>query len=295
MILALLFFISLFTQAGTEFHQLPHISYFRNPYYYSEGFRLGFVLDFHRSGFPFWIWSYEGELMTGFGSDKMMVVDQYCMADEMAWISEIKDEQKKQTAMQAAKTQCYVFDNPWNFSTLNAGLYETYLGFQNLQFTPVLIYYVSPIFSFSRAITNTSNFVEGIYSINPSLDIPKSYKVPSYDLPIAGTFNKDRGFKEGRIVTASLDHYVRKSFEVTLQEGPYGNNFRRMSVSDQEMFDFIVKAMLTGKMVRVEYVKITDIENEILRIGKSYDTPYRVVSLEVEGNNALAVPPFLRK
>jgi hypothetical protein len=279
------FFVNTANAAETQVSDLPHVNYFRNPYYASEGFRLGFILDFHRAGFPFWIFSYEGQMMTGFGSDRIAAIDQYCMKDEMNWIEAIKDQNKKKAAIDQANQQCFVLNNPWHFSTLQSGIYQRYLSLHDVQSTPVLVYYVSPIVALSHVITSTDNFIEGVYATNPNLNLPKSYRIPSSEIPIAERLNVDHGFVEGRVVTASLEHYIRKSFEVTIQEGPYGNNFRRMSVSDQTMFDYIVSAMLTAKMVRVEYLKITSFENSLLRIGRYYDTPYQVVGLEIESGS----------
>ena len=263
-----------------EPHDLPPIEYSRNPLYVSEGYKLGYVLDFYRYGiFP---WSYEGTMMIGFGTGRQRFVDNHCAQNHIATAEGISDPVQKQRVLDEANKDCYVFSNPWPFSTLTESRYRNYERIDNVATTPVLLYYIVPWISVERLITRTRHFVEGIYPVNPGANLPPSFKLDDSGFPTAGWINIKRGFVDGRIVSASLDHWLRKSFEVTIQAGELGNNFRRMSVSSQEMFNYILATMLTGRMARIGYIELLGFENAILQVGKDYDTPYRIVSVELK-------------
>src|SRR5262245_5946714 len=131
--------------AETKFSDLPKIEYFRNPYLKSEGYQLGFVLDFAREGIA--IWSYEGNFMVGYGSAPEEMIDHHCYESKTHWLSNIKDEARKQKAMDAARKECFVFKNPWLFSTLNSRIFKQYEDSSNMKATPVLIYYSTPTIS----------------------------------------------------------------------------------------------------------------------------------------------------
>lgn len=266
--------------AALEPEDLPHIEYNRDPYLVSEGYRLGLILDFARAGiFP---WSYEGTMMVGFGTGRQDFIDQHCVDDILSVVSGVSDPSVKQKYIDEANEKCYIFTNPWPFSTLDSIRLREFQNTLSTRPTPVMIHYEVPYLSVERVITRTKHFVEGIYPVNPNANVPKSYSIPESSYPVSHILNIRRGVIEGRIVKASLDHFFRKSFEVIIQEGNLGNNFRRMSVSDQGMFDFIIAAMLTGKMTRISYIELLGLENDIIQIAKDYDTPYRVVSVEVQ-------------
>jgi hypothetical protein len=287
-----LIFYALLGVAGaqTQFSDLPKVEYTRNPYFESEGFRLGFLLEFAREGIA--IWSYEGQFMVGYGADRVEMIDPTCFQGKTDWLNSVKDVTKKNKAMEAARKECYIFTNPWMFSTLDSRIYNRYQELANTKATPVVLYYVTPFISPENLITNTKNFVEGIYPVNESLELQPSFTATGSELPVG--LNREQGYVNGRIVKASLDHVIRKSFEIVIQEGPLGNNFRRMSVSSQEMFDYIIKVMLTGREVRVGFLRLLGAENTLYRIGKDYDTAYRVTSVQLrhltEGSPPITVP-----
>ncbi len=280
-----------FANAQQSYPDIPHIPYDRNPYYESEGFKLGFVVDLHRDGF--FVYSYEGRMMVGFGADKGDANDPICMSDAQRWIDLIENSAKREKAMNEAREQCYTLTEPWEFSTLDRTKFEQYSRMDKVQYTPVLLYYLRPTISIQHLITRTKNFVMGIYPVAPDFPIQKIFSLTSSEMPIGSHINVRQGFVDGRVVNASLENMIRKSFEVTIQQGPYGNIFRKMSVSDQKMFDFIVTAMSTGKILRIGYLEITGLENKILRIGRDYRTPYRVISVEVREDQPSTDPPGL--
>lgn len=258
---------------------LPKVVYHRNPLTYSEGFQLGFITDYHRDGF--FVWSYEGELMVGYGSSRKEIYDQDCLQRWEEIIAATKSEKSRDRAQKAKERECFIFNNPTKFSSLFDTYFEQYKSLGDLNFTPVLIYYRIPLWSPKHLITRTYSFIYGIYPVNASIDLPKKIELKESEMPIGLNINVRKGIIDGRVVQASLDHYFRKSFEITIQQGPLGSIFKRMSVSDQGIFDYITHAMLSGKMVRLEYVELTGLQNNIVRIGKDYDTPFRIISVEV--------------
>jgi hypothetical protein len=255
------------------------IYYNRNPLYKSEGYCLGYILDFHRENLL--LWSYEGTMMLGYGTARADMVDPYCIDRARNAAAKISNPAKASQALAAAQQSCHIFQNPWKFSTLSAPLYHKYLSVTETQYQPVMIYFAEPSYSPKTLITHTDTFLYDIYPIKVDLNLPESFQIPEYEMPIGLSINEGKGFSDGRIVKASLDHYFRKSFEVVIQEGVNGNNFRRMSVANQDMFNYIIKAMQTGRMLHIGYVQITGLEEEFVDIAKSYDTNFRIVSVEL--------------
>lgn len=266
-----LFLSALLSIAGaqTQFSDLPRVEYFRNPYYESQGFRLGYILDFARFGIV--IPSYEGKLMLGFGSSPDSDIDPRCYATKM----------RNKVAPEIAKKECLTVSNPWPFSTLDSSVFKQYSGYTDAKTAPVLVYYVRPTLSPEHEVTNTKNFVEGIYRLNPNIKMASAIDGRESASELPARLNREEGYIEGRVVKASLDHPLRKSFEITIQEGPLGSNFKQMSVSSQDVFNYIVQTMLTGKLVRIGYLKLQGLENDIYLIGKDYDTAYRVITVEL--------------
>jgi hypothetical protein len=270
-----------------QFEDLPKITYSRDPYYEERGYKLGYVIDFGLSGLIPPYRSYEGSMMLGFGSTRKDYYDPVCLNDEMIGVDTLRDPVKKQKLTDQANEKCYIFTNPWHFSYLTSGPYEDYIAATGGKVVPVLIYFVRPIFAFSRIVTDTSEFIEGTYPVNENLKIEKSIRLPDNAMPIARLLHRRSAFIPGRVVSAELQNIIRKSFEVIIQEGPSGSAFRKMSVSDQSIFDFLIKAMLSGKLLNLEYLEITGAENEILRIGKDYDTRFRIVGVQVDETSSL--------
>jgi len=264
---------------AVEAQDLPPIEYNRNPYYQEEGYRLGSILNFYR--YRIFPWSYEGTMMMGFGAGRQDFIDQLCLDARTQGTENIADANKRQTAVDQATRSCYIFTNPWPFSTLNHQLLLAFEQLGNAQVSPILLHYSVPYISIENIITQTKNFVEGIYPINPDAKIAHSYHISESQIPFSGSLNIKRGFIDGRVVKASLDHLLRKSFEVTIQEGKLGNNFTRMSVDNQEVFNYILAAMLTGKLVHIEYLELIGFEASLVRVMRDYDTPYRVIGVEL--------------
>jgi hypothetical protein len=63
-----------------------------------------------------------------------------------------------------------------------------------------------------------------------------------------------------------------------------------MSVNSSAMFDHIVEAMMTGRLLRIGFVKLFDVEGEMASI-RGYDTYYRVTSIDLIESSAPAGPP----
>ena len=64
----------------------------------------------------------------------------------------------------------------------------------------------------------------------------------------------DGGIRVGRIVKASYKGMAIKTYELIMQIGNVGNQFKSMSVKSSKMFDCAVAALRSGKKMRVYYV-----------------------------------------
>jgi hypothetical protein len=74
---------------------------------------------------------------------------------------------------------------------------------------------------------------------------------------------------------------LREIYEVLIQVGDSGNDFRRMNVAYTDMMNFILDAMLTGRLLRISFLKLLDFEATPEHTIEGYTTPFRVVGIQV--------------
>ena len=67
--------------------------------------------------------------------------------------------------------------------------------------------------------------------------------------------SRSEGFRVGRIVKASSKGHLSKSFEIIIQVGNSGNQFKNMSISSPALYNCAVGVLKSGKKVKVEYVE----------------------------------------
>lgn len=254
------------TQESNEIPEnFPVVRFSINPLYYSTGFYLGHVLNVRRVR-PI-LSTFEGEMMIGFGSNPQPVSDRRCMQMYMA--TPRPDE--KQNIEEVARQECMLFQNPWKFSFLSQGLQNTLVI---LKERPVVVFYTNYLFIPQYLLTKTRNYASAAFAVNPNLQIPRSFQVRSWR-----SIQPEAGSITGRIVKASFENPLRKSYELIIQESENADNFRTMSVNDGDLFRYISQAMLTGKLMRIEYVRLFRPHAVALSTLFNYATHYRVVSV----------------
>jgi hypothetical protein len=122
----------------------------------------------------------------------------------------------------------------------------------------------------------TRNRVLNAWATNPDLKITRKFETSSWR-----RIHPESGTITGRVVQASLEYSVRKTYEVIIQEREHADNFRAMSVSNREMFQYITRAMLTGKMLRLEYIRLFSPHAGVASFFLNYMTSFRIVSAEI--------------
>lgn len=289
-----IFSVSILAQAQTELPEgVPRIRWTPNPTFVEEGFRLGYILRLQENIF----WHFEGQFMMGFGSSPQVMKDRECEAAFTQTLNRQTNARARQIQQEQMAERCTIEENPWLFSVVDRSLYNQ---FQTLGAVPVVVYYTRSTGSFFgvfqtgslRALmTNTLNYVQQIIPVNPQSHAPTFFHIDRGELPVALTINPAEGFVEGRVVKASLDHFIRKTYEITFQKGKFGNNFLRLSVNSREMFDHLILSMLTGELVRVGYVRLFNIQNWFASLMFAYTTNYRVTSVEILRSGEAPLPP----
>lgn len=91
---------------------------------------------------------------------------------------------------------------------------------------------------------------------------------------VDGVGMKSKGKRSGRIVKATRKGTVIKTYEVTIQVGNSGNQFKHMSINDKILYDCAVEVLQSGKKVDVHYTES--------HINTSFrDTSYTVTEIIV--------------
>jgi hypothetical protein len=251
----------------------PSIGFSMNPLYYSVGVKFGIVLNPHRDRIMFR--TFEGDLMLGLGTSPGQVSDRRC---EQAVIGpqqrraggnqQLQDELRKK-----ATEECFLFRNPLPLSYLSSATHDIMVGLAN---KPAVVYYINYYITPRRLLMRTNNQVLNVFPITPDLQIEKSFQLRSFT-----RLRPEAGYINGRVVQASYEFPLRKTYEVIIQESENANNFRAMSVSNGRMFRYITRAMLTGKLMRIGYMRLLRPEGAVLSTFFNYLTNFRVISVEL--------------
>lgn len=251
----------------------PELRFTINPLFHSIGVKLGNALSVRRVR-PV-ARTFEGELMLGFGTAPDLVTDRQCAQSilQRGTSTRRSNTREDPELRKRADEQCALFNNPWRFSFLSRRLFESV---KEIKDVPVVIYFVNYFLAPSHLLMQTRNQALNVFPVQSDLQIEPSHSVPSWRgvHPEAGTIT-------GRVVQASLEYPVRKTYEVIIQESQNANNFRAMSVNDGEMFRYITRAMLTGKLLRIEFVQLYRAHGRFKSWLLNYMTNFRIVSVSV--------------
>jgi hypothetical protein len=216
--------------------------------------------------------------MLGIGTGPEVAVDRACMQDILQHGTSTRRSKHDEDAQlrKRATQECRLFTNPWRFSFLSGKLYESV---KDIKDSPVLIYYINYYFMPSHLLMRTKNEVLNVFPVQPDLQIEPQFRIPSWS-----AVHPEAGMITGRVVQASLEYPVRKTYEVVIQESQNANNFRAMSVNDREMFQYITRAMLTGRLLRIEFTRLWGPHAGALTKLFNYMSSYRVISVEILPN-----------
>ena len=208
---------------------------------YSEGYRMGLLSDFKIS---FVMRNGEGQLQLGKES------------------SPLTADYKTSDGVVVPKST-----TPWHFSTTSkmAKIVEPYLG------KYVWVKYQQHRINASTRETDYE--ITEIGEVTRELPSPVSYEVgKSWSLKSGGNS------KAGRIVKASIKGTLIGTWEIMIQVGEAGNQFKMLSVSDEAVYNGAVNYLKSGKMAIINYVdqgmlkvNFNDTGNVVWKIGPVKD------------------------
>lgn len=206
---------------------------------YSIGYRMGEITKFSIKGIMFK--SGEGQMLMG--------------SESTPYSIKSKDGDGKVTTKNI---------NPWQFSSLNTEINN--LINENIGEYVYVKYKESYIKSPS---VDTPYEIIEINSINPPIDI--SCISTNYTKG-----SKSDGTRIGRIVKASSKGLVSKSYEIIMQEGNSGNQFKALSISeDTDLYKCAVNYLMSGQRVKITY------NESIINLNiLNRETPYDIIKIE---------------
>ena len=212
---------------------------------YSNGYRMGQLTKFSVKGMMFK--SGEGQMLVG--------------SESTPYVKTSKDSDGNVVK----KTI-----NPWYFSSTDKQMWEK---LQNSVGDYVVIEYQQ---SHIKGLdVDTDYEVKDVYGITEPLSetcMARSYTSGS----------KSEGTRVGRIVKASEKGTIANSYEIMMQMGNSGNQFKNLSISeDQQLYDCAVRYLKAGQKVKIHYD-----ESHINMNVMGRETNYDIVKLEpVKGLN----------
>ena len=209
---------------------------------YSQGYRMGQLTKFSVKGLMFK--SGEGQMLMGSESTPLVIT-----------ISDGNGGTIRKTV------------NPWHFSASDKQI-QAEIN-RNLGEYVVLEYHQSRI---------KSPKVDTPYEIVSVAGIAEPIKETCTAMSYTRG-NRSEGKRVGRIVKASTKGHLAKSWEIIIQQGNSGNQFKAMSISeDNKLFECAVRYLKAGQKVKVTY---NEFHLNLNVFGR--DTSYDVVKLEPVG------------
>lgn len=248
---------------------LATIGWSFNPMQYSAGYVLGTLVGVHKIGRI--IQTLEGSVKIGQMSSAGGFVEPKCLEMQK---SRIKSGPNYQVELQQAEQRCTVLINPWPFSSQNQGLLEPLAAIGESE---VVLYYKS---YFWVPFTRSNNYLQRVYLVDPTLLPPNA----SYTVSIPWAAYIPRlvtGFYVGRVVQASLNNVIRKAREIVVQQGRGGGIYNQISVPSRKLFNFIIKAMATGRYMRVYYYQLIGPLAAPENLVAGYNTDYRAYKVQL--------------
>ncbi|TLN19648.1 hypothetical protein FDZ71_04815, partial [bacterium] len=203
---------------------------------YSDGYRMGMVTKFSEKGWV--ITTGEGQMLLG--RDSSPITADYKTSEGDVVPANL---------------------NPWSFSTGSKMMGKA----GSLVGRKAWLHYNQYFLNISFRDTDYEALDAG------ELSPPPSRKSMEVEKPLAIT--KSEGVRAGRIVAASKRGKVVNTWELMLQLGDAGNQFKPLSVSDEGLFNYAVECLKSGQLVTVKYV------NEgVLKVNLN-ETPYVVYAI----------------
>lgn len=96
---------------------------------------------------------------------------------------------------------------------------------------------------------------------------------------------KSDGYRFGRIVKASYKGNVFGTWEIMLQVGDSGAQFKNMSITDEDMYNYALEVLKAGVPVKISY------NESFIRNPAARDTTYQVWRIEVVGKDEISKNP----
>lgn len=160
--------------------------------------------------------------------------------------------------------------NPWYFSSNEKTMQQSLMN--NIGEYVVIKYKQAHIRNFLASDTDYS--VTGVLPIADPLS--KTCKAKTWSKG-----SKSKGVRVGRIVKASTKGTFVNSFEVMVQQGNSGNQFKNMSISeDKALFDCAVQYLKAGQKVKIHY------DQSHFNLSFARNSTYDIVKIEpVKGLN----------
>jgi len=208
---------------------------------YSHGYRMGTLSSFERRGYVPFLKSGEGQLLLGRESSPLAA--DYTTSDGFRVLKDF---------------------NPWRFS-VNQGEspeYEKLIGRQSW-------------LEYREHRYNLSLLRETPYEAQNAGEITRAAPAPPvYEVKKPMTLGRSEGVRAGRLVKVSTKGKVLNTWEIVLQVGDAGNQFKPMSIDDEGMYAYAIKWLKTGNAVNVHYV-----DKGVMKFDFN-DTPYEVWKIE---------------
>lgn len=274
---ALLLFAAPIANAAENASKMQPIRGSWNPLRYEEGYILGALANVTSKGVV--IKTLEGEVKMGVNSTHGGILSRDCYESQLEQLTQRLETghnsraPNEQERSQAADV-CTEPLNPWKFSSYNNGLLSK---FDNVEGQMIMLFYRS---YYLLPLLETSNYFSDIYVINPEA-LPEGAVAEASPMAIVRNFHYGVGYIEGRIVKAWMNNVVRKAYEIVLQVGPSGDIYHQISVNDKKLFDFAVKAMSTGRYLKVTYYQLYTPFAAPINVVRGYQTNQRAQRLEV--------------
>ena len=202
---------------------------------YSVGYRMGQLSKFSTKGI--WQKSGEGQMLMG-------------------------RESSPYTSVQGSgKDKVSVRINPWYFSAEES----LWGSLQKFSGEYVVIEYTQA--QYRNPLTQDTDYTATkVYPVTRQIPTPREFAVHK------PTTLKSDGVRAGRVVKASYKGNLNKTYEIIIQVGNAGNQFKHMSVTSHPMFEYLVKVLKSGKSAKFFYVEhamqfLQDTNYEIYKVS----------------------------
>lgn len=207
----------------------------------STGYRMGMLTRYQNSGYI--IKSGEGEL--NMGNEGTPLIETYKNSNG--------DTEKN-------------YINPWRFSQKEFN--ENYLEYIG---SYVWIEYTRDVARIIPVVDTPYRAVN-IEHVKKTTDMPQKYISEKLN------YSKSNGVQIGRIVQISETGLMVKSYEVTVQCGNSGNQYKFMSVvEDDALYEYLVRALKEGRLMKIYY----DTKGIERVVDFAHNTKYMIYGAEI--------------